>query len=103
MADNESIENNENEESTETKESTERKELDTSYIDDKISSLLTAFNESFENVLKKLDDMSADLEAAAGGDQDKKESKEEDNETEKLENDIDEDTLNADVESWDLD
>lgn len=100
MADNESIEN---EEPTDPKESTERKELDTSYLDDKISVLMTAFNDSFENVLKKLDDMSADIEAAVGGDQDKKEPKEEDNESEKLANDIDEDTLNADVESWDLD
>lgn len=100
MADNESIEN---EEPKESKESKESKELDTSYIDIKINTLMTAFNDSFENVMKKLDDMSADIEAAVGGDQDKKESKEEDNESEKLENDIDEDTLNADVESWDLD
>ena len=66
-----------------------------------LENLINALGDRIES---KISDIAADVEAAAGGNQDKEDSKDkEDSEDKTEDNDVDEDTLSEDVKDWNFD
>ncbi len=66
-----------------------------------LENLINALGDRIES---KISDIAADVEAAAGGNQDKEDSKDkEDSEDKTDDNDVDEDTLSEDVKDWNFD
>lgn len=65
-----------------------------------LENLINALGDRIES---KISDIAADVEAAAGGNQDKDSKDKEDNEDKTEDNDVDEDTLSEDVKDWNFD
>lgn len=65
-----------------------------------LENLINALGDRIES---KISDIAADVEAAAGGNQDKDSKDKEDSEDKTEDNDVDEDTLSEDVKDWNFD